>query len=235
MKKHLLGLLAEKRHAVITHSVTHGLNLNVAMKKSGFERLEEIPSHWNMLPVKYLARLELSNVDKLSVDGQKDVSLCNYVDVYKNEWVTSKIEFMRATASDEQIRRLSLRKFDILLTKDSETPDDIGVPALVVEELTDVVCGYHLAMLRPNPQIILGEFLFRALEAESTKSYFFSEAVGITRYGLDKNALANTPIPFPSIDEQQEIVGFINKQLSVIDKLVKLVTEDSNYLDDRHS
>src|SRR5687768_7178147 len=128
-----------------------------------------------MIPVKYLANLELSNVDKLSIDGQKEVRLCNYVDVYKNERITSAIEFMKATASDEQIKRLSLKKFDVLLTKDSETPDDIGVPAFVAEELENVVCGYHLAMLRPNSEVVLGEFLFRAIEAESTKSYYFSE------------------------------------------------------------
>ncbi len=235
MKSHLLGLLAEKRRAVITHTVTCGLNSDVSLRNSGLERLEKIPSHWKILPIKYLANLELSNVDKLSVEGQQEVSLCNYVDVYKNERITSKIEFMRATATDEQIKRLSLKKSDVLLTKDSETPDDIGVPAFVPEKLENVVCGYHLALLRPNPKLILGEFLFRAIEAETTKSYYFSEAVGMTRYGLDKSAIANTPIPYPSIEEQSKIVKFINKQLSIIDKLVNSIAENKEYLDEHHA
>lgn len=234
-KERLLELLAEKRRAVITHAITRGLNSDVSLRDSGVEKVGKIPEHWQLLPVKFLANLELSNVDKLTVEGQEEVRLCNYVDVYKNERITSKIDFMRATATDEQIKRLSIRRSDVLLTKDSETPEDIGVPALVDEELENVICGYHLALLRPNKQMVLGEFLFRAIESNTTKSYYYTESVGMTRYGLDKNALANTPIPFPSIEEQKEITGFINKQLGIIDKLAVSINETKDLLHKRRA
>ena len=57
----------------------------------------------------------------------------------------------------------------------------------------------------------------------------------MTRYGLDKNALANTPIPYPSLEEQAEIVEFINKQLGIIDELAASISETKEYLHERRT
>ncbi len=54
------------------------------------------------------------------------------------------------TATEGQIERFVLRVGDVVITKDSETPDDIGVPALIAETAPDLVCGYHLTILRPK-------------------------------------------------------------------------------------
>ena len=54
-KEHLLSLLAEKRRALITQAVTRGLNTNVPMRDSGVEWLGEIPRHWEVERLRYLA------------------------------------------------------------------------------------------------------------------------------------------------------------------------------------
>lgn len=111
-------------------------------KDSGFEWLGQIPAHWQLRRLKTIARVQLSNVDKKSVDGEQQVSLCNYVDVYHNDYIRPDMEFMQATATPEQIRKFSLRRGDVLITKDSESWLDIAVPALVVADLPHVLCGY---------------------------------------------------------------------------------------------
>ena len=180
----------------------------------------QLPNGWRIEKLKYIAFLQLSNVDKHTVEGQESVQLCNYTDVYNNEKITSAIPFMHATATVEQIKRLSLQKSDVLLTKDSETPDDIGVPAVVLEELMGVVCGYHLAIARPKPDVVIGEFLFRAIQSEPVKKYFFSRAVGMTRYGLDKQALAETPIALPDLAKQRAIADYLDRQTAKLDALI---------------
>ena len=50
----LIALLHEKRQAVISHAITKGLNPDVVMKDSGTEWLGEIPSHWEICPLKWL-------------------------------------------------------------------------------------------------------------------------------------------------------------------------------------
>lgn len=81
--------------------------------------------------LKHVAHVAVSNVDKKSVEGELPVRLCNYTDVYHHDRITERLHFMTATASAEQVRDFRLRPGDVLITKDSETPDDIAVPALV--------------------------------------------------------------------------------------------------------
>ena len=82
-------------------------------------------------PLKHVADVRFSNVDKKSVDGQISVHLCNYTDVYYNDVITADMEFMAATAPDAQVAAFGLRAGDVLFTTESETPDDIGVGAYV--------------------------------------------------------------------------------------------------------
>jgi len=74
---------------------------------SGVEWLGEIPAHWKVKRLKSLASVQLSNVDKKSEEGQVPVSLCNYVDVYYHHRITFELDFMKATATPEQIRRFT--------------------------------------------------------------------------------------------------------------------------------
>lgn len=55
-QERLIALLDEKRQATITHAVTKGLDPNVPMKESGAEWLGEVPAHWNISPLRYVAR-----------------------------------------------------------------------------------------------------------------------------------------------------------------------------------
>jgi type I restriction enzyme S subunit len=117
-------------------------------KYSGLHWIGEIPEHWEVKKLKYVAETCPSNVDKKSKEDEEEVLLCNYMDVYKNEYINSTIEFMNATASESQIKTFKLNKGDVLATKDSETPDDIAVPAYVQEDFDNVICGYHLTHIK---------------------------------------------------------------------------------------
>ncbi len=57
-QQRLIELLQEKRQAVISHAVTKGLNPDAPMKDSGIEWLGEVPAHWEVLSLKYLAILK---------------------------------------------------------------------------------------------------------------------------------------------------------------------------------
>jgi type I restriction enzyme S subunit len=191
-----------------------------AYKDSGVEWLGEVPTGWSVLPLKRVAETRLSNVDKLTVEGQQPVRLCNYVDVYNNERITAGMEFMAATASDDQIRRLSLRAGDVLITKDSETPDDIGVPAVVVEDMDGVVCGYHLALLRPAKEVSAGKYLARLLQSSYVCARFATSAVGLTRYGLGKYDIENVLLPAPPGEDQAAVAAFLDRETAKLDALI---------------
>ena len=64
----LLDRLAEMRQAVITRAVTKGLNPDAPMKSSGIDWLGEIPAHWEVLPVKRVAKLESGHTPDKKID-----------------------------------------------------------------------------------------------------------------------------------------------------------------------
>lgn len=172
------------------------------------------------IALKRVVQVMPSNVDKHSVEGEQPVRLCNYVDVYKNDRVTNDIDYMHATASDAQVERFTLRAQDVVITKDSEEPTDIGVPAFVPVDMPGVVCGYHLAVLRPDLAKLHGGFLAWWLRSAEVHAYFSTAATGISRYALSVNDIGMTPVYRPSLGEQQRIADFLDEQTARIDALI---------------
>jgi type I restriction enzyme, S subunit len=56
-KERVLGLLAEKRRALITCAVTHGLDLRTPFRDSGSPWLGDIPAHWAATRLKFVAEV----------------------------------------------------------------------------------------------------------------------------------------------------------------------------------
>ncbi len=144
----------------------------------GWERCRRI---WDVRRLRNVADMRVSNVDKYVREDEHSVRLCNDVDVYKNDYINEQIDFMEATATTEEIERFRLERDDVLITKDSETWDDIGVPALVTEPASGLISGYHSALLRPRSDKLAGSYLFRALQSKSLAYQFHVEAKGVTR------------------------------------------------------
>lgn len=182
---------------------------------------EAVPEGWDVRKLKYLAHIRNSNVDKRSEEGEQPVRLCNYTDVYYNDRITADLDFMPATASRAEIARFRLRRGDVLITKDSESPDDIAVPAYVEHDLADVLCGYHLALVRPIEARADGRFLAYSFSAQPINLQFRTGASGITRYGLSVDVIASSVHPLPPTEEQREISAFLDDRVAAIDGVIR--------------
>ncbi|HET8657264.1 MAG TPA: restriction endonuclease subunit S, partial [Longimicrobiaceae bacterium] len=183
--------------------------------------LSPLPEGWHLVRLKYIAEITNSNVDKKTYEDGIPVRLCNYTDVYYREFITSDLDLMRATATEAEIERFSLRPGDVIITKDSEAWDDIAIPAVVTEELHGVVCGYHLAILRPRSGMVDGRFLFRALQSSGVREQFHVSAKGITRYGLSQHHIEDALIPVPPLGEQRRLADFLDRKTARIDTLIQ--------------
>ena len=213
------------------------LNPYPAMKDSGLPWLGKVPEHWEMRRLRNAAEMRVSNVDKHTKEEEQPVRLCNYVDVYKNDRIRQGMAFMRATAAKNEIARFRLKPGDVLITKDSEEWNDIGVPALVEESADDLICGYHLALLRPLADRFIGAYLFRALQTNGVARQFHVEANGVTRYGLSHAAIKSIWLPAPPLPEQAVIVRFldhvdgrIGRYVRAKQKLIKLLEEQKQVI-----
>ena len=111
---------------------------------------------------------------------------------------------MTATASQGEIERFRLQRGDVLITKDSEAWDDIGVPSLVAEsaEVAESADAFslatHLALLRPFKEI-LGSYLARALQSKAVAYQFHvrGEWRDAVRHYSHGHPIRSDPPPLP--------------------------------------
>jgi len=201
---------------------------------TGKERFKEFERQkWKEYQLHEVVETLFSNVDKKSHENELPVLLCNYTDVYKNQYITDEIPFMQATAKESEVHKFSLKLDDVVITKDSETPDDIANSAVVVKPLKNVLCGYHLAILRPLKNVVSGLFLAHMLMLQVIRHQFSRVANGATRFGLSVGDIKKIPICIPSIDEQQKIalvLNAANKEIELLNKRLEILKQQKKGL-----
>ena len=177
------------------------------------------PEDWDIKLLGQIARIKSSNVDKKSYPDELKVFLCNYMDVFHNEYITSSLNFMVSTAKVEEIANYRLKKNDIVITKDSETREDIANTSVVIENIENLICGYHLSVIRPDPKITDSIYLAKLLTHGNFHKYFVTRANGVTRFGLTLKTLNDAIVLVPPLSEQRKIAEI----LRTWDKAIELV------------
>ena len=178
-----------------------------------------------------IAKIEISGVDKKTIEGETPVRLCNFVDVYYN-WAITKEKaksFMVASAKQTEIDKCSIGKGMVAITKDSETRDDIGVATYIADDFEYVLLGYHCALITPNPAIVDGKYLNAFMHTRYIQKYFENNASGSgQRYTLSNDTISNIPVLLPSIEEQHTI----GKVLADIDRKIELNKQINDNLEE---
>ncbi len=212
--EHLIDNSTQQKKALMQQLLTGKKRL---LDESG----NRFAGKWSDNHLHEVAKIIVSPVNKKTVEGEIPVELCNYTDVYYNIRITNTLEFMKATAKQSEIDKYTLQVDDVIITKDSETPGDIAIPALVSEDLGGVVCGYHLAIIRPNKKSLEGAYLNYLLSMQKTRYYFFTLANGATRFGLSIGSINNAHFNLPPLKEQQKIATVLTNA----DKEIELLEQ----------
>ncbi len=167
-----------------------------------------------------IAKIDISGVDKKTKKNEHPVKLCNFVDVYHNWAITSACmdDFMDASAKSDEIKRFSLKKNQIAITKDSEKRDDIGIATYIAEDLENVLLGYHCVLITPDNNIIDSKFLNAYLHSDTALKHFMYNASGSgQRYTLTLDAIENLKVPIFDLKYQHEV----GKIFSIIDRKIE--------------
>ena len=180
------------------------------MKGNRMDCSDAVPNGWRRVRLGEIAEIAFSGVDKKILPGEMPIRLCNYTDVFYNRRITPGLEFTDGTASEAECDRWSLKKGHVLFTKDSETPDEIGVASVVTEDIPDVLCGYHLGVASPARGTVEGSFLAAALNSAPCRKQFSKAANGVTRFGLTLDSTRSISVHLPPVLEQRAISSVLD-------------------------
>jgi type I restriction enzyme S subunit len=179
---------------------------------------------WQEIKLGQMGKFSTSSVDKKSIEGQKQVSLVNYMDVYSGNTIDSNIKLMKVSASVVERTRSQVFRGDILFTPSSETPEDIGYSAVVGEELTDTLHSYHTVRLRPNSNMLDIRFSAWFANAEGVRKQFSQKCAGSTRYILSIPSFQSVKCKIPiSLTVQRKIANCLDTVQTTIEKTEALI------------
>src|SRR5699024_1868802 len=157
-KERLIELLEEKRQAVITETVTKGLDPNVKMKDSGIEWIGEVPEHWNTTKIKYTTyvkgRIGWQGLrsDEFTDVGPHLVTGTDFQDGFINWSTCHRISEERY----EEAPEIQLKNNDLLVTKDGT----IGKVAIVKDKPEKAILNSGVFVTRPYKETYLTEYLY---------------------------------------------------------------------------
>jgi type I restriction enzyme S subunit len=130
----------------------------------------------------------------------------NYMNVFKNSKVDpNQVDYVKINVGEKQHE---LRYGDILLTGSSETPEEVGMSSVVLDDLA----GYYLnsfcfGIRLKNFKDLLPEYARYLFRGREVRAFMFKHAQGSTRYNLSKTTVKEKlKIMLPPINEQKVIV-----------------------------
>ena len=190
-------------------------------KDSGSKWIEKIPAHWHVKKLKQLGVFTSSGIDKKTNEGEEIVKMVNYTDIYGNQTgeLNRNRDYMVVSCPQEKKIVHKVRKGDLIFTPSSETADEIGLSALVDEELPETVYSYHVIRLRFT-ESIAHKFKKYLCNNSFVLNQFSKCAKGTTRQILGREDFKNIAVFVSSENEQEKISFFLDKRTNQIDDLI---------------
>jgi type I restriction enzyme S subunit len=192
------------------------------MKDSGVEWIGEIPKEWEVIKMKHLGQFSSSGIDKKIVEGEPLVRIINYTDVYGNKSMVldNKKDYMIVSTSKDKVKKHTVKEGDLIFTPSSETIEDIGISALVYEELENTAFSYHVLRFQFNRHIDK-EYKKYLCNNWYALNVFSSKATGTTRKILNRDDFKDLKVLLPNLQEQQAIANYLDSKVSQIDDIIE--------------
>lgn len=221
-QQRLIGLLKEKRQAVVSHAVTKGTNPDSPTKPSGIEWLGDVPEHWGMVRLRGLFR----QVKRQGQFGKQVLSVYRDYGVIPKD---SRDDNNNKTPDDLSAYQL-VNPGDLVVNKMKAWQGSLGV-----SDLEGITSPDYIVFAPRHPQC--SSFVHWLLRSQRMVSVYRSISNGIrpAQWRLEPDSFLNLRIPLPPKKEQSELVSYIVDQTSSFDALVAESGRAIDLLQERRS
>jgi len=228
-KQKMLELLQEERAALINHAVTKGLDATAPLRDSGIEWLGEVPAHWEVKRLKWIAEIQ----GGLALSSGKILTnpvtlpylrVANVQDGYLDLEEIKMVE-----VEEDQINRYSLQKGDLLMNEGGDN-DKLGRGCVWRGEIEPCLHQNHVFAVRLfdgySP-----EWLNLVTTTESARIHFLTRAKQSTNLAsISSTNIKELPVVLPPVDEQYEILDFVTEESARIVELTSTINQEITLL-----
>ncbi|MDE5584530.1 MAG: restriction endonuclease subunit S [Ruminococcus sp.] len=200
--------LEEYKKSLITETVTKGLNKNVKMKNSGIEWVGKIPEHWNTHPI-YCYFSERKNKNSLGLENNL-LSLSYGKIVRRN--INSNDGLLPESFNTYNI----VEKDDIIIRPTDLQNDKRSLRTAIAKE-HGIITSAYIAMKAIKP--VNPKYFHYLLHTYDVMKVFYNMGNGV-RQGLNFSEFSRLIVFEPTIEEQNEIVAFLQEKCTEIDKII---------------
>ena len=215
-KEQMIELLKEERTAIINQAVTKGLDPKAEMKDSDIDGstsfttgwLGNVPKHWEMKKIKYLARINSEALSETTEDNYE----FNYIDISNVDLedgfnLSEKIIFVNAPSRARRI----VRKGDTIV---STVRTYLKAIAYFERDVRDTIVSTGFAVITPLKKI-LPRYFYYVLRSEKFIDRVCALSVGVSYPAINSDELSNIDIWYPEeIKEQQKIVEYLDQAVT---------------------
>lgn len=213
-----IDILEDYKRSVITEAVTKGLNPDVEMKDSGIEWIGEIPKRWNVHPI-YFYFGERKHKNLL---GNED----NLLSLSYGNIIRKDINTNGGLLPDTFYTYNIVEKNDIIIRPTDLQNDKRSLRTGIVKEHGIITSAYIALKSIKN---VNENYFHYLLHSYDIKKVFYNMGNGV-RQGLNFSEFSKLMVLQPSIDEQNQIVKYLDQKYAEIDKTIKEKNEQLDIL-----
>jgi type I restriction enzyme S subunit len=192
-------------------------------KPSDVEWIGEIPYSWKETRLKYVGNLYggltgKSGEDFKQVDNPNNKPYIPYTNIFRNTYISKNhVDYVVLEDGENQNK---VQKFDLFFLMSSETYQDLGKSCILVDDIDELYLNSFCKGFRVNRIDLNPLFLNYQLLGSIHKELISIEGRGFTRINLRQDRLNETPIFIPPLQEQYQIVQFLDEKTELIDRLI---------------
>jgi type I restriction enzyme S subunit len=192
-------------------------------KPSRVDWVGEIPDTWEETYLKYVGNLYGGLTGKSGDDFNQEDNPNNkpyipYTNIFRNTYISKNhVDYVVLEYGENQNK---VQKFDLFFLMSSETYQDLGKSCILIDDVDELYLNSFCKGLRVKRKDVNPLFLNYQLLGSIHKELISIEGRGFTRINLRQDRLNETPIFLPPLQEQHQIVQFLDEKTELIDKLI---------------
>lgn len=218
-KQKLIELLKEERTAIINQAVTKGINPKAKLKPSGVDWLGDIPEHWEVKKLKYVAEINSTSLTEKE-DDDLEIEYIDISSVNENGDIIQTAFYIYSDAPS-RARRI-IRKGDTII---STVRTYLKAIAFIDFKKDNLICSTGFAVIRPL-EAIEPKFLFYLSRSEKMVDRIMAMSKGVSYPAIDSDDIRNLEGWFPHLEEQRAIVKHIETGTSRIDATISKIEKE---------